>query len=487
MFQTLTDSFEKATQLLQKASARSTPFPDHPPSRAIVGQDTEVTQRQIEKEDLEQLTISQDLIFQLNKKMVANQKEILREQTAAMHEQQMDQISQFHKVQTTQIQNQFKSFNQMADMLKENAPPNKPANTQQDTQKFAANKSATQSKTKTLRKPITKSKAPIISPEVMVVPAVIERPPAVEMSDILDLKQGLANINSTIAHIIDIVKTKEQTGPVEAVRVIDKETQADIPKIEPNTTKASTSIQTANPSTIITENVQAVEPLDVLLKLDYPETVSNPTKHLSSFNYRAVRTQISKISKMSSAVSNMKDESLAGSDDQASPDSEDPFADLLDRDRIRTAVNYNMNSANNEVEPNMPPKISPPITKTAKASKEEGKNYMSKSRKEEDKKPTVKTRIAVKKPKKKDPVWSKVNMKTPMPPSPERLALSPTSTNRSTRPANFYNVRLSNAPVFLRRTSIRPPTLAFLGNSVQKVNSRPPRLHLTYIALYALI
>ncbi|TPX33486.1 hypothetical protein SmJEL517_g03630 [Synchytrium microbalum] len=32
------------------------------------------------------------------------------------------------------------------------------------------------------------------------------------------------------------------------------------------------------------------------------------------------------------------------------------------------------------------------------------------------------------------------------------------------RPPNFYNVRLSNMPIFLRRTSVRPPTLGFLDN-----------------------
>ena len=54
-----------------------------------------------------------------------------------------------------------------------------------------------------------------------------------------------------------------------------------------------------------------------------------------------------------------------------------------------------------------------------------------------------------------------------------------TGTNRPdspSRPPNFYNVRLSNAPVFLRRTSIRPPSLSFLDYAVKKLEQvKSPR------------
>ncbi|KAI8817599.1 uncharacterized protein EV422DRAFT_220310 [Fimicolochytrium jonesii] len=41
------------------------------------------------------------------------------------------------------------------------------------------------------------------------------------------------------------------------------------------------------------------------------------------------------------------------------------------------------------------------------------------------------------------------------------------------RPPNFYNVRLSNAPVFLRRTSLRPPNLQNLVKPPERVQQRP--------------
>ncbi|TPX43916.1 hypothetical protein SeMB42_g04527 [Synchytrium endobioticum] len=50
-------------------------------------------------------------------------------------------------------------------------------------------------------------------------------------------------------------------------------------------------------------------------------------------------------------------------------------------------------------------------------------------------------------------------------PSPGHSFSAPSQRPSSPlRPPNFYNVRLSNMPIFLRRTSVRPPTLGFLDN-----------------------
>ncbi|KAH6561782.1 hypothetical protein BASA83_000219 [Batrachochytrium salamandrivorans] len=46
----------------------------------------------------------------------------------------------------------------------------------------------------------------------------------------------------------------------------------------------------------------------------------------------------------------------------------------------------------------------------------------------------------------------------------------PRTVSPSTRPYNFYNVRVSNAPVFLRRTTIRPPSLDFLDHTMKKLD-----------------
>ncbi|KAI8916304.1 hypothetical protein EDD86DRAFT_198239 [Gorgonomyces haynaldii] len=74
-----------------------------------------------------------------------------------------------------------------------------------------------------------------------------------------------------------------------------------------------------------------------------------------------------------------------------------------------------------------------------------------------------------KKERKREPEWRE-EASSPMPPSPKRepkkLESAPSSPKR---PKNFYNVRLSNAPIFLRRTSIRPPSLKFLDQNIQKI------------------
>nr|KAJ3410611.1 hypothetical protein HK105_002864 [Polyrhizophydium stewartii] len=49
-------------------------------------------------------------------------------------------------------------------------------------------------------------------------------------------------------------------------------------------------------------------------------------------------------------------------------------------------------------------------------------------------------------------------------------ASSPPRPASPGRPPNFYNVRLANAPVFLRRTSIRPPTLDFLDHTMRRLD-----------------
>jgi len=41
------------------------------------------------------------------------------------------------------------------------------------------------------------------------------------------------------------------------------------------------------------------------------------------------------------------------------------------------------------------------------------------------------------------------------------------------RPPNFYNVRLSNAPIFLRRTTLRPASLNFLNRNPPSRSSSP--------------
>ncbi|KAJ8329916.1 hypothetical protein QVD99_004352 [Batrachochytrium dendrobatidis] len=58
----------------------------------------------------------------------------------------------------------------------------------------------------------------------------------------------------------------------------------------------------------------------------------------------------------------------------------------------------------------------------------------------------------------------------PSPTSPLRALHSQRIGQSSPRPPNFYNVRLSNAPVFLRRTSIRPPSLLFLDHTAKKLD-----------------
>ncbi|RKO93668.1 hypothetical protein BDK51DRAFT_33181 [Blyttiomyces helicus] len=66
------------------------------------------------------------------------------------------------------------------------------------------------------------------------------------------------------------------------------------------------------------------------------------------------------------------------------------------------------------------------------------------------------------------------------PTSPVR-PVSPARATSPTRPPNFYNVRLSNAPIFLRRTTIRPPSLNFLigranrGTSPMRQSPTPRR------------
>ncbi len=48
------------------------------------------------------------------------------------------------------------------------------------------------------------------------------------------------------------------------------------------------------------------------------------------------------------------------------------------------------------------------------------------------------------------------------------------------RPPNFYNVRLANAPIFLRRTTVKPPSLNFLDRrspSPQRHSQSPTREH----------
>lgn len=47
--------------------------------------------------------------------------------------------------------------------------------------------------------------------------------------------------------------------------------------------------------------------------------------------------------------------------------------------------------------------------------------------------------------------------------------VEPTRAKSPLRPPNFYTVRLSNAPIFLRRTTLRPPTLEFLNRSPSPV------------------
>lgn len=42
------------------------------------------------------------------------------------------------------------------------------------------------------------------------------------------------------------------------------------------------------------------------------------------------------------------------------------------------------------------------------------------------------------------------------------------------KPPSFYTVRLSNAPIFLRRTTLRPPTLDFLNRSPSPRRSSSP-------------
>ncbi|KAJ3036144.1 hypothetical protein HDV00_003056, partial [Rhizophlyctis rosea] len=55
------------------------------------------------------------------------------------------------------------------------------------------------------------------------------------------------------------------------------------------------------------------------------------------------------------------------------------------------------------------------------------------------------------------------------------------------RPPNFYNVRLSNAPIFLRRTTIRPPSLKFLDRRTSpqpQQRERPTNLETEAVAAH---
>ncbi|KAJ3298035.1 hypothetical protein HDU79_000886 [Rhizoclosmatium sp. JEL0117] len=54
---------------------------------------------------------------------------------------------------------------------------------------------------------------------------------------------------------------------------------------------------------------------------------------------------------------------------------------------------------------------------------------------------------------------------TPVPRSSQELRDSPSPKRATPTIPNFYNVKVANAPVFLRRTSIRPPSLQFLEGS----------------------
>ncbi|KAJ3090154.1 hypothetical protein HK102_004533 [Quaeritorhiza haematococci] len=63
---------------------------------------------------------------------------------------------------------------------------------------------------------------------------------------------------------------------------------------------------------------------------------------------------------------------------------------------------------------------------------------------------------------------------------PGAFTSTPASPNRPKpgspkRPPNFYNVKLSNAPVFLRRTTIRPPTLERMLAATEKLQQRSPQ------------
>ena len=51
----------------------------------------------------------------------------------------------------------------------------------------------------------------------------------------------------------------------------------------------------------------------------------------------------------------------------------------------------------------------------------------------------------------------------------------PTRCKSPLKPPKFYTVRLSNAPIFLRRTTLRPPTLEFLNRSPRRSPSPAPR------------
>lgn len=57
---------------------------------------------------------------------------------------------------------------------------------------------------------------------------------------------------------------------------------------------------------------------------------------------------------------------------------------------------------------------------------------------------------------------------------PLGLTAGPARPKSPLRPPNFYTVRLSNAPIFLRRTTLRPPTLEFLNRSPNSRRSHSP-------------
>ncbi|KAJ3055710.1 hypothetical protein HK097_009595, partial [Rhizophlyctis rosea] len=75
-------------------------------------------------------------------------------------------------------------------------------------------------------------------------------------------------------------------------------------------------------------------------------------------------------------------------------------------------------------------------------------------------KPHVETGRVKKPPPSEGP--APISTKTPRQSERAPASRSPTRPSSPLRPPNFYNVRLSNAPIFLRRTTIRPPSLEFL-------------------------
>ena len=410
---------------------------------------TDKVPREQDFSQIDQMSAMQSRLYQLQSEMMAKQHALLSEQHKIVHNQQIERMKELHDIQTVQQDYQFQHLQRMSHMME--------LSLKQSQSLSGQFKSADTALVNPLNAPQVDAKAEVPSPT-------LENP----LQDKRDDKKPPQEISESIE--------KTQSKNQEELKSLSKDIADKVLKnlipLQDELKELKKDIQSIK-TTVVQKNdipeMMGYSPLDTILKIEAP------TQQWKRYDYNGIKVKINQI-KLKQSDFDLPDlisqEFLPPTDEL-----EDPVRiKRLVRDEIQNSASvlyYSLpqsNRLNRSISQNTPLdeiKREPVWKSTPKPESVRAPS------------PTKPTKLTSKTKTIKPPVKEKPPSRPPSRVKSTKTASSnlfpsdslPSSPKKSPkRPLNFYNVKLSNAPVFLRRTSIRPPTLNFLDHTIKKLD-----------------